>query len=92
VSGLDTAFYCQQVMGLHSGANPISGDFSVGAAGVLISGGEFAEPVREATIAGSLPDMLDNIAAVANDLRFLPFGGGMGGLTLLIDGMTLAGS
>ena len=92
VRGLDTAFYCQQVMGLHSGANPISGDFSVGAAGVMISDGQFAEPVREATIAGSLPDMLAGIAAVADDLRFLPFGGGMGGLTIRIDGMTLAGT
>jgi PmbA protein len=91
IGGLDTAFYCQQVMGLHSGANPISGDFSVGAAGVMIRNGQFAEPVREATIAGSIPQMLERIVAVGNDLRFLPFGGAMGGVTLVIDGMTLAG-
>jgi PmbA protein len=91
VAGLDTAFYCQQVMGLHSGANPISGDFSVGAVGVMIRDGAFAEPVREATIAGSLPQMLERIVAVGDDLRFLPFGGAMGGLTLVVDGMTLAG-
>lgn len=91
LAGLDTAFYCQQVMGLHSGANPISGDFSVGAAGVMIRNGQFAEPVREATIAGSIPQMLERIAAVGNDLRFLPFGGAMGGLTLVVEGMTLAG-
>jgi PmbA protein len=91
IGSLDTAFYCQQVMGLHSGANPISGDFSVGAAGVMIRGGEFAEPVREATIAGSIPQMLGGIVAIGNDLRFLPFGGGAGGVTLVIEGMTLAG-
>jgi PmbA protein len=91
IAGLDTAFYCQQVMGLHSGANPISGDFSVGAAGVMIRDGQFAEPVREATIAGSIPQMLERIAAVGSDLRFLPFGGAMGGVTLVVDGMTLAG-
>lgn len=91
IAGIDTGFYCQQVMGLHSGANPISGDFSVGAAGVMIRGGELAEPVREATIAGSLPEMLARIVAVGSDLRFLPFGGAMGGATLVVDGMTLAG-
>jgi PmbA protein len=91
IGALDTAFYCQQVMGLHSGANPISGDFSVGAAGVMIRDGEFAEPVREATIAGSIPQMLEGIVAIGDDLRFLPFGGGAGGVTLVIDGMTLAG-
>ena len=91
ISGIDTGFYCQQVMGLHSGANPISGDFSVGAAGAMIRGGELAEPVREATIAGSIPEMLAQIVAVGSDLRFLPFGGAMGGVTLVVDGMTLAG-
>jgi PmbA protein len=91
IGALDTAFYCQQVMGLHSGANPISGDFSVGAAGVMIRNGQFAEPVREATIAGSIPQMLERITAVGDDLRFLPFGGAMGGVTLVVDGMTLAG-
>ena len=86
-----TAFYCQQVLGVHSGANPISGEFSVGAAGVMVRDGVFAEPVREATIASTVPEMLRNIVAVGSDLRFLPFGGGMGGTTLLIEGMTLAG-
>lgn len=86
-----TGFYCQQVLGVHSGANAISGEFSVGAAGVMVRDGAFAEPVREATIAGTIPQMLAGIVAVGSDLRFLPFGGGMGGVTLLIDGMTLAG-
>lgn len=86
-----TAFYCQQVLGVHSGANPISGEFSVGAAGVMVRDGAFAEPVREATIASTVPEMLQNIVAVGSDLRFLPFGGGMGGTTVLVEGMTLAG-
>ena len=85
-------FYCQQVLGVHSGANPVSGDFSVGAAGMMVRDGQFAEPVREATIAGTIPEMLRGVAAVGADLRFLPFGGGMGGATLLIEGMTLGGA
>jgi PmbA protein len=87
-----TGFYCQQVLGVHSGANPISGDVSVGAAGLLVRDGGFAEPVREATVAGTIPGMLDGLVEVGSDLRFLPFGGGMGGATLLIEGMTLGGA
>ena len=86
------AFYCQQVMGLHSGANPVSGELSVGAVGLMVRDGAFAEPVREATIAGTIPDLLAGIVAVGNDLRFVPVAGGMGGQTLLVDAMTLAGS
>jgi PmbA protein len=92
LSQAGTAFYCQQVLGVHSGANPISGDFSVGATGLMVRDGELAEPVREATIAGTIPGMLAGLAAVGSDLRFLPFGAGMGGATLLVEGMTLAGS
>lgn len=87
-----TAFYCQNVLGVHSGANPISGDFSVGANGLMIRDGAFAEPVREATIAGTIPTMLAGLAAVGSDLRWLPFGGGVGASTLLLEGMTLGGS
>jgi PmbA protein len=86
------AFYCQQIMGVHSGANAISGDVSVGAAGLMIRDGELAEPVREATIAGTIPGILEGLVAVGSDLRFLPFGGGMGGALLLVEGMTLSGA
>ena len=48
----------QSVSGLHSGTNPISGDFSVGADGLMVRDGEFAEPVREVTIASTLQRML----------------------------------
>lgn len=85
-------FYCQRLMGLHSGANPVTGEFSVGVNGVMVRDGALAEPVREATIAGTLPAMLMGVAAVGSDLRWLPFGGGLGGLTLIVEGMTLAGA
>lgn len=87
-----TAFYCQQILGVHSGANPVTGDVSVGAAGLMVRDGAFAEPVREASIAGTIPGMLAGIVAVGSDLRFLPMGGGMGGVTLLVEGMTLSGA
>ena len=78
----------QDVSGVHSGANPISGEFSVGATGLRIAGGGLAEPLREMTIASTIPEMLKSIAAVGSDLRFFS---SVGTPTILIDEMTVAG-
>ena len=53
-----TALYVTDVAGLHSGVNPVSGTFSVGASGRLIENGELGTPVREMTIASDLVSML----------------------------------
>ena len=58
-----------EIMGAHM-ANPISGDFSVGATGFWIEKGKKAYPVREITIAGNILDLMKNVDAVGNDLRF----------------------
>ncbi len=50
--------YVTDVAGLHSGVNPVTGVFSVGASGRAIRGGELAEPLREFTIASDLVSML----------------------------------
>ncbi|HEY7105919.1 MAG TPA: TldD/PmbA family protein [Acidimicrobiia bacterium] len=84
------ALYVQSVSGLHSGTNIVSGDFSVGAEGLMIRDGAFAEPVREITIASTLQRMLLDVAAVGNDLTWLP--GGAAGATVLIGDMTMSGS
>jgi PmbA protein len=80
------------VAGLHSGVNPISGVFSVGASGRVISGGELAEPVREFTIASDLVSMLRAVRAVGATARWVPFGGSVRTAPLLIDAMTISGS
>ncbi len=82
--------YVQAVHGLHSGTNPISGDFSVGAEGIMVRNGEYQEPVREITIASTVPKMLHAISAVGNDVTYLP--SGTIGTSLLIDEMTMSGS
>lgn len=69
LSDIKKGFYITEVMGMHT-ANPISGDFSVGAAGIMIENGQLTYPVRGVTIAGNLIDFLRDIEAVANDLRF----------------------
>ena len=80
----------QDVSGVHSGANPITGDFSVGVSGLWFRNGELAEPVREATVAAHLLDILKGIEAVGSDLRFTT--GSIGGSSLLIGQMTVAGA
>ena len=60
----------QDVTGVHSGANPISGEFSVGATGLRITEGALGEPVREMTVASTIPDMLRGIEAVGDTIRW----------------------
>lgn len=84
--------FVTDVAGLHSGVNPVSGAFSVGASGRAIRGGELAEPLREFTIAGDLIAMLKAVRAVGAAARWIPFGGPVSTPPLLIGEMTVAGS
>ena len=70
------------------GVNPVTGDYSRGAAGFLIVDGEIAGPVSEFTIAGNLKDMFAAMTA-ANDLEFIRSNNVP---TLRIDGMMIAGA
>lgn len=92
LSSVENGLYVQELSGLHSGANPISGDFSVGASGRWIHQGEFGESVREVTIAGNLMDLLKGIVAVASDLTFNPMVGSAGAPTFLVDSLSIGGS
>lgn len=83
------ALLVQDLLGVHSGANPISGEFSVGVTGLIADGGELGAPIREAAIAGTILEILGSIAAVGSDLRFF---GGIGSPTLVVGEMTVAGS
>jgi PmbA protein len=84
--------YVTDVAGLHSGVNPVSGVFSVGASGRAIHVGEAAQPVREFTIAGDLVSMLRAVRAAGADARWVPFGGSVRTPSLLIGEMTVSGS
>jgi PmbA protein len=84
----DGGVWIQEVSGVHSGANPISGEFSVGATGLRISGGELGEPLREMTVASTVPEMLAAVTEVGDDLRFFT---SVGTPSILIGEMTLAG-
>jgi len=84
--------YVTDVAGLHSGVNPVSGVFSVGASGREIAAGELAAPVREFTIAGDLVSMLRAVRAAGAEARWVPFGGSVSTPPLLIGEMTVSGS
>jgi PmbA protein len=84
----DGGVLISEVSGVHSGANPISGEFSVGATGLRIDDGALGEPLREMTIASTLPEMLAGITGVGDDLRFFS---SVGTPSILIGEMTLAG-
>ena len=71
------------------GFNPVTGDYSRGAAGFWIEAGEIVHPVHEVTIAGHLGDMLSSIDAIGDDLLWL---GRVAAPSLRIAGMTIAGS
>jgi PmbA protein len=84
--------FVSDVAGLHSGVNPVTGVFSVGASGRAIRGGELAEPLREFTIASDLVSMLGAVRAAGADARWVPFGGSVSTPPLLIGEMTVAGA
>ncbi|MCU1353209.1 MAG: peptidase family protein [Acidimicrobiales bacterium] len=78
------------VSGLHSGVNPVSGDFSTGAEGLRISGGALGEPLREFTIASTLQRMLLDVEAVGADIEWLPMSAA--GVSLVIRDVTVSGA
>ena len=80
------------VAGLHSGVNPVTGVFSVGASGRIIRDGKPAGPVREFTIAGELVAMLGAVSAAGAEARWVPFGGSVSTPPLLIAEMAISGS
>lgn len=90
VAGVDHGVLVQSMTGLHSGVNPVSGDFSVGVEGLMVRGGARAEPIREATVASTLQRLLLDVSAVGGDREWTP--GGTGAVALVIPGVTLSGT
>ena len=80
-------FYVTELIGF--GVNTVTGDYSRGAAGMWVERGEFAYPVEEVTIAGNLAEMLNHIEMVGSDLEFRS---ALASPTLLISGLTVAGT
>ncbi len=87
VRSVDRGLFVTDMMG--QGVNPVTGEYSRGAAGLWIEGGEFAWPVQEITISGTLPQIYRGISAVGNDLSWRS---SIVAPTLLVAEMTVAGA
>jgi PmbA protein len=87
IAAIPKGFYVTSLLGF--GVNLVTGDYSRGAAGLWIENGELTHAVEEVTIAGNLAEMLRNVTAIGNDLKFR---GSVASPTLRIDGMMLAGA
>ncbi|RLB87824.1 MAG: TldD/PmbA family protein [Deltaproteobacteria bacterium] len=88
ISDVDKGVLVTDIMGLHT-ADPISGDFSVGATGLWIERGETVFPVKGFAISGNLIDLFKNVDAIGNDLRFY---GQFGSPTLRVSNLNIAGT
>lgn len=77
------------VEGLHAGANPVSGDFSLSAEGFLIENGEISTPVEQITVAGNFFQILEGIKIVADDLKFGM--NGVGSPSVLVENISISG-
>src|SRR5215475_8578406 len=86
IAGIKDGLYVTEFLGM--GVNLVTGDYSRGASGLWISGGELTYPVEEITVAGNLKEMFFHISEVANDLEFR---GSVASPTLRIDGLTVGG-
>jgi PmbA protein len=86
LAALDTGLLVTELMG--HGVNAVTGDYSRGASGFWVEGGEIRFPVEEITIAGNLKEMFAALQAVGNDCDFP---GSIRTGSWLIDGMTIAG-
>jgi PmbA protein len=86
ISGIKEGLYVTEFLG--QGVNLVTGDYSRGASGMWISGGEFAYPVEEITVAGNLKELFFNISEIANDLEFR---GSVAAPTIRVDGLTVGG-
>ena len=77
------------VQGLHSGMNPLSGDFSLQASGYRIENGEITTPVNLITIAGNIFKMFNDIVDLANDEYVTP--GGMSSVSVYVKSLAISG-
>jgi len=89
---IDRGFYVMDIIGLHSGANPISGQVSVGAKGIWVKNGNLSYPVKEVTIATDILSFCKSIKKIGNDLRFIPSGGYIGSPSLLVRDIMVSGN
>ena len=92
VEKLGKGLLITDLQGMHAGANPITGDFSLAAKGFMVRGGHVAEAVKQITVAGNFYELLQDIEAVGGDLEFhAPGTSCFGSPSLLVKRLSVAG-
>ncbi|MDX2004521.1 MAG: TldD/PmbA family protein [Meiothermus sp.] len=81
-----------EMMGVHAGANPISGEFSLQALGLLVQGGEVAHAVENFTVAGNFLELLQGITALGDKLEWNPMMGIIGSPMVEVAELSFAGA
>lgn len=79
--------YITDVLGLHT-ANPVTGDFSIGASGFMVENGAGSYCVKGVTIAGNINDILSNVKGIGSDLKFWF---SKGAVSLLVENVAISG-
>lgn len=92
IKALGDGILITEVQGLHSGANGVSGDFSLAAKGFEIKNGKKIKPVEQITVAGNFYTLLRDVIEAGGDLKFgMPSGGCFGSPSLIIRELAVSG-
>ena len=88
LNSVGDGLFITDVMGVHM-IDAVSGDFSLGASGMRVEGGELTTPVRGMAISGNILELFSRVEAVGSDLRFV---GSVGAPSLLVADVEASGS
>ena len=88
LTGVAQGILITDLMGIHT-ANPVTGDFSLGASGILIENGRLSRPVRGFAVAGNVIELLRRVTDVGNDLKFY---GKVGAPSIRLSEISVGGS
>lgn len=90
----DGGIYITELKGLHAGANPVTGDFSLESAGFKIVDGKKGEAVKTFTISGNFFELMKSIAALSDKVEVGVSGGftTYGAPAVLVPDMSIAGT
>lgn len=88
VRGISRGVLITDLMGVHT-ANPVTGDFSLGASGLFIESGKITRPVKGFAVAGNLLELFKRITDIGNDRRFF---GNVGAASVLVSEISVGGS
>ncbi len=92
-ASMDRGVVVAELMGLHAGCNPVTGQFSLQALGLWVEGGEVAYPVEDFAVCGDFLHLLQRVVALGDRLEWEPVGGPVVGTPpVLVEDLSFAGS